>query len=95
MRDGTPTPTWRQHVDLEQAQLALLDLEPLLRGIAETGASFIIKVDGQRTEGANPPIFTAVISDTTYATAAIRFDDSDLVRAVANAIRAFDTALGD
>jgi hypothetical protein len=95
MFDGRPAPTWRQQVDLEQAQSALLDLEPLLRGIAETGASFVIKVDGQRTEGANPPIFTAVISGTTHTTASIRFDDSDLVRAVANAIRAFDATLGD
>lgn len=95
MCDGTPAPTGRQHIDLEQAQLALLELEPLLRGIAETGASFMIKIDGQRTEGANPPIFTAVISGTTHATASIRFDDSDLVRAVAHAIKAFDATLGD
>lgn len=88
------TPSWRQHVDLEQAQLALLELELLLRAVAETGASFIIKVDGGRTEGANPPIFTAVVSGTANPAASIRFDDSDLARAVAKAISAVDATVG-
>jgi hypothetical protein len=93
MSPETSTPIWRQHVDLEQTQLALLELEPLLRAIAETGLSFIIKVDGGRTEGANPPVFTAVVSGTAHHAASIRCDDSDLVRAVAKAISAVDTAL--
>lgn len=55
----------------------------------------MIKVDGERTEGANPPIFTAVVSGSTDTTGPIRFDDSDLVRAVAKAITASDAALAD
>jgi hypothetical protein len=40
----------------------------------------LIKVDGERLSGANPPIFTVVISVDAGEAAPIRCDDSDLPR---------------
>ena len=84
-----PTPAWRTGVDLDGVQLALEELDPLLRAVAATGASLLIRVDGERTEGANPKIFTVVVSGTEAGP--IRFDDADLGRAVHRAVKAFDS----
>jgi hypothetical protein len=84
-----PTPAWRTGVDLDGVQLALEELDPLLRAVAATGASMLIRVDAERTEGARPKIFTVLISGT--GAAPIRFDDADLGRAVRRAVKAFDS----
>jgi hypothetical protein len=95
MSDETSVgPHWRQDVDLDQVGLALTELVPLLRAVAATGSSMLIKVDGERTSGANPPIFTVVISGSAREAAPIRYDDSDLPRGVAKAIGAFDSHRG-
>ena len=57
-----PVPNWRADVNLDGVQLALDELDPLLRSVAATGASMLIKVDGERTAGANPQVFTVVVS---------------------------------
>jgi hypothetical protein len=90
--DDTPAPgpTWRQEVDVEGVKLALMELRSLLQAVAATGSSMLIKMDGERRESANPPIFTVVISGIADDADPIRFDDSDLIRAVVRAISAFD-----
>ncbi|WP_158220531.1 hypothetical protein [Kineosporia sp. A_224] len=50
-----------------------------------------MKVDGGRIEGANPRIFTAVVSGPDDYAA--RFDDTDLARCATKAISAFDARL--
>ncbi|MFJ2032815.1 hypothetical protein [Streptosporangium sp. NPDC087985] len=84
------TPAWRQSVDMDGVELALMELQPLLHAVAATGSSMLIKVDGERVEGVNPSVFTVVISGGAGGAGPIRFDDSDLTRAVARAITAFD-----
>jgi len=86
-------PEWRRGVDLERVDAALLGLGPLLRSVASTGSAFLIKVDGERCGGANPPLFTVVVSGDGDEVGAIRVDDADLVRAVAKAIGAMDLRL--
>ncbi len=85
-------PVWRQNVDLESVQLALLELEPLLRAFADRGAVFVVKVDGQRADGPRPRILTSVLSGTDDL--AVRFDDADLLSSVTKAVEAFDEHLG-
>lgn len=63
----------------------------LLRAVAATGASMLIKVDGERTDGVNPKIFTVVISGIGDEAGPIRLDGTDLGRAVQRAVGAFDT----
>jgi hypothetical protein len=70
----------------------LMKLRPLLEAVAATGSSMLIKVDGERVVGVNPPIFTVVISGLADGTGPIRFDDTDLDRAVATAVAAFDAS---
>ncbi len=78
-------------MDLGGVQLALDELEPLLRAVAATGASMLIKVDGERTDGVNPTIFTVVISAVGDEVGPIRLDGADLGRAVQRAFEAFVT----
>ncbi|AGL19698.1 hypothetical protein L083_6188 [Actinoplanes sp. N902-109] len=78
-------------MDLDGAQLALEQLDPLLRAVAATGASMLIKVDGERTDGVNPKMFTVVISGIGDEAGPIRLDGADLGRAVQRAVEAFDT----
>ncbi len=84
-------PAWRAGVDLGGVQLALEELDPLLRAVAATGASMLIKVDGERTDGVNPKMFTVVISAVGDEVGPIRLDGADLGRAVQRAVKAFDT----
>jgi hypothetical protein len=81
---------WRQDVDLEAVQSAQDELCPLLRAVAATGASMLIKIDGERTEGVNPKVFTVVISGIGGEAGSIRFDEADLGRASDRAVQAFD-----
>lgn len=84
-------PAWRAGVDLDGVQLAVEELDSLLRAVAATGASMLIKVDGERTDGVNPKIFTVVISGVGDEAGPIRLDGADLGRAVQRAVEAFDT----
>lgn len=84
-------PAWRADVDLDGVQLALEELDSLLRSVAATGASMLIKVDGERTDGVNPKIFTVVVSGIGDEVGPIRVDDADLGRAVHRAVKGFDT----
>jgi hypothetical protein len=83
-------PEWRRAVDMDGVEAALTEMRPLLDAVAATGSSMLIKVDGERVEGANPARFTVVISGGA-AGDLVRFNDSDLNRAVARAVAAFDT----
>ena len=83
-------PAWRADVDLDGVQLALAELDPLLRSVAATGASMLIRVDGERTDGAHPKIFTVVVSGLGDEAGSIRFDDADLGRAVQRAVKELD-----
>jgi hypothetical protein len=85
-----PHPAWRADVDLDGIQLALEELDQLLRAVAATGASMLIKVDGERTTGVNPKIFTVMVSDIGDEAGPIRLDGADLGRAVHQAVKAFD-----
>lgn len=85
----TPPP-WRHGVDLDAVTLGLMELEPLLRAVAATGVSLLIRVDAERTTGVNPRIFTVAISGAAAEPGPTRFDDADLPRAVENAITALD-----
>ncbi|MBQ1041434.1 MULTISPECIES: hypothetical protein [Micromonospora] len=78
-------------MDLDGVQLAVEELDSLLRAVAATGASMLIKVDGERTDGVNPKIFTVVISGVGDEAGPIRLDGADLGRAVQRAVEAFDT----
>lgn len=84
-------PAWRADVNLDGVQLALEELDPLLRSIAATGASMLIRVDGERTDGVNPKIFTVVVSGPGDQVRSIRFDDADLGRAVRRAVTELDS----
>jgi hypothetical protein len=86
-------PEWRRGVDLQRIDAALRELEPLLRAVARTGSVFLIKVDGLRSEGAHPSIFTVVASGDDDGVGVVRVDDADLVRAVAKAIAELDSRL--
>lgn len=66
-------------------------LDSLLRAVAATGASMLIKVVGERTDGVNPKIFTVMISGIGEEDGPIRLDGADLGRAVQRAVEAFDT----
>jgi len=77
-------------VDLDGVQVALEELDPLLRAVAATGASMLIKVDGERTGGVNPKIFTVVVSGMGDGAGPIRVDDADLGRAVQRVVEALD-----
>jgi hypothetical protein len=88
-----PPSLWRHGIDLDGVKLALMELEPLLRAVAASGSSMLIRVDGERTTGANPRIFTVAISGPTDGPDSVRFDDADLPRAIENAITALDTRL--
>jgi hypothetical protein len=81
---------WRHGVDRDAVKLALMEFEPLLRAVAASGSSMLIRVDGERTTGANPRNFTVAISGPTDGPCPRRFDDADLARAVENAIAALD-----
>lgn len=78
-------------MDLDGVQLALEELDSLLRAVAAAGASMLIKVDGERTDGVNPKIFTVMVSGMGDETGSIRVDDADLGRAVQRVVEAFDT----
>jgi hypothetical protein len=90
MSDSQSPHPWRHGIDLDGVRLALMELEPLLRAVAASGSSMLIRVDGERTAGANPKIFTVAISGPTDGPGPRRFDDADLGRAVENAITALD-----
>jgi hypothetical protein len=81
---------WGESVDPAGIELALMELRPLLDAVAAAGSSMLIKIDGERSEGVNPRAFTVVISGGVVSDRPIRFDDSDLVRAVTSAMSAFD-----
>ncbi len=87
---NTYVPDWRADVDLDGVQLALEELDPLLRAVAATSASMLIKVDGERTDGVNPKIFTVMVSGMGDEAGPIRVDDADLGRAVQRVVEAFD-----
>ncbi len=50
----------------------------------------LIRVDHERTVGANPKIFTVAISSPVDDPGPKRFDEADLARAVESAIAAID-----
>jgi hypothetical protein len=85
-----PGPDWRADVDLDVVEMVLDGLDPLLRAVAATGASMIIKVDGERTSGIDPKVFTVVISGIGDEGGPIRVDGADLGRAVHRALGEFD-----
>ena len=81
---------WGESVDPVGIELALTELRLLLDAVAAAGSSMLIKVDGERSEGVNPRVFTVVIAGGVVGDRPIRFDDSDLVRAVTSAVSAID-----
>jgi hypothetical protein len=84
-------PEWRREVDLDGVKVALTELLPLLRAVAATVSSMLIKVvDGERTEGRNPRSFTVVISSANDESGPIRYDDADLGRADLRSVHGFD-----
>ncbi|MET7962059.1 hypothetical protein [Micromonospora zamorensis] len=67
--------------------MALEEPDSLLRAVAATGASMLIKVDGERTDGVNPKIFTVVISDIDDEAGPIRLDGADLAELFSGRLR--------
>jgi hypothetical protein len=81
---------WRRGVDLGDVEVALGYVGSLLEAVYRAGSSMMVRVDAERTAGANPSKFTVVISDAEGSYPAIRFDGPDLVRAVVSSVRRFD-----
>ena len=67
-----------------------MEIEPLLRAVAAAGVSMLIRVDHERTVGANPKIFTVAISGPVDDPGPSRFDEADLARTVERAMAAID-----
>lgn len=86
-----PDPLWRRGVDIGAVELALLELEQLLRAVAAKGCHLSIRVDCERPGGVAPKIFTVTVSGGSTYAGPSRFDDSDLARAVMRAVTALDT----
>jgi hypothetical protein len=82
----TDKPAWRRRVEL--SNFALESLASLFEAVYTAGWSMLVRVDAERTAGANPARFTVAISGNDDR--AIRYDDSDLVSAVRDAIADFD-----
>ena len=85
-----PGPDWRRGVDLDEDLVAFSCGAPLLEAVYRAGSQMFIRVDPERTAGANPAKFTVVISGREPDDHAIRYDDADLSRAVGKAIADFD-----
>jgi hypothetical protein len=81
---------WRVGVDLGDVEVALGYVGSLLEAVYRTGSSMMVRVDAERTMGANPSKFTVVISDAESTYPVIRSDGPDLVRTVLSAVRKFD-----
>ena len=81
---------WRHGVDLDDVEVALGYLGSLFDAVYAAGASMLVRVDAERTVGANPARFTVAISGQLPDDHPIRHDDADLVRAVRKAVDDFD-----
>ena len=91
MADLRPGPSdWRRGIDLDEVAVALDHVGLLLEAVYRTGSHMLIRVDAERTAGANPAKFTVVISGSLPDDRAIRQDDPDLSKAVGKAIADFD-----
>ncbi|SNT64550.1 hypothetical protein SAMN05421812_11793 [Asanoa hainanensis] len=78
-------------MDLDRVRPALEQVEPLLRAVAATGSTMLIKVDGERTN--TTQIFTVVVSGGQANS--VRVEDAQLVRAVRRALTSAALDLAD
>jgi hypothetical protein len=84
------TPAWRRGLDVSELEVAAAYLGELLDAAYYAGASVMIRVDAQRTHGANPSRFTVVIDGPAPQRRVIRWDDSNLPRAIVQAVHHLD-----
>jgi hypothetical protein len=79
MADLIPGPDdWRRGVDLDEVEVALCLIGPLLEAVYRAGSHMLIRIDADRQTGVNPAKFTVVISGNMIEDRAIRYDDADL-----------------
>ena len=93
MTAGPVDPAWRRGLDVGELEVAAAFLGELLDAAYHAGASVMLRVDAQRTHGANPSRFTVVIDGPAPQRRVIRWDEANLPRAIARAVDHLDQVL--